>query len=322
MKNPAKLIKCDDKSLVSIVLPTYNGERFIAEQLRSLQEQTYRNLEIIVIDDVSKDRTVEIVRGLAEKDPRICLNVNLHNLGLFANYLKGAAMARGEFVCVCDQDDWWRADRVEILKGLLERDSANMFAYSDIEVTDEKLKPIGSSRGLNETRLRGGDLKEFSLFKNVTTHNMIRKMVNDELVKASASAPFAHDHLMLVLAAGMGKIVRSPEKLLKYRQHSGNAIGAFYPSVLTRERTVRELNEKSAYVKRMFPGLKLDLQRLGAFCDALEAGGTYRRTDFIEYFLYLRNDTLKDRILALVDCLFPRFYTWLSSKKSTKGANL
>ncbi len=305
---------------VSIVVPTWNGARFIEEQLRSLTEQTFRDLEIIVIDDKSTDNTLKIVNGLMEKDNRIKVYENPKNLGLFANYLKGAALAKGEFVCVCDQDDYWRADRVEILKGLLEKGKDNMLSYSDIEVCDENLKFMRSSLGLNETRLRKGRLGELSLLKNVTTHMMIRKKVNDLLITVSESAPFAHDHLMLVLSAGLGKIVYSKEKLLKYRQHSANAIGAFYPSVISRERTLAGLTQKITYLRQpLFKDLELDLDRLEEFCGVLRGAGVFKRASFMEYYMFLRNNTTADKCLGCLECLFPKFYERLKHNRLPNG---
>ena len=303
-------------ALVSIVLPTYNGEKYVEEQVRSLLEQTYRHLEIIVVDDRSTDRTLEIVRRLAAEDGRIQVHANPENLGLFANYLRGAARAKGEFVCVCDHDDTWRKDRVEILKDLLEKDDRNMMSYSDIEVCDEHLNFLRSSMGLTETRLNGGWLREKSLLKNVTTHMMIRKKANDLLVKVTDDAPFAHDHLMLILSAGLGRVVYSKEVLIKYRQHASNAIGAFYPSVIGKERVIKELAQKIAYLRQPpFKGLDLDLGRLERFSASLRSRSLFKRAPFIDYFLFLRNNTPVDKALGCLECLLPALYDWLSSKK-------
>lgn len=302
--------------LVSVVLPTYNGEKYLEEQLRSLMDQSYHNLEIIIVDDKSTDNSLKIINNLASIDNRIKVYANSRNLGLVPNYLKGASLARGEFICVCDQDDYWRKDRIELLRSLLEEDEENMMAYSDIEICDEDLKPIRSSLGFNETRLRKGYLRELSFLKNVTTHMMVRKKVNDMMTIVSDDAPFMHDHLMLILSAGLGKIVYTKEKLIKYRQHSGNQIGAFYPSVINKDTIISELTQKIEYFRKSpFKGLKLDLDRMEEFCECLRSGGILKRASFIEYYLFLRNNRLLDKSLGCLECLSPRLYKWMLGKK-------
>jgi len=302
--------------LVSVVMPVYNGQKYLKDQLRSLIEQSYRNLEIIIIDDKSTDNSLKIINNLASIDDRIKVYSNSRNLGLMSNYLKGASFAKGEFICVCDQDDDWRTDRIEILKGLLEKDEENMMAYSDIEICDENLKPIQSSLGFNETRIKKGYLKELSFLKNVTTHMMVRKKVNDMMAIASEDAPFMHDHLILILSAGLGKIVYTKERLIKYRQHSDNQIGAFYSSVVNKDTIIRELTREIEYFRNAhFEGLKLDLERMERFCECLRNGGILKRLSFIEYYLFLRDNRLLDKSLGCLECLFPGFYKWLWGKK-------
>ena len=305
-----------NSALVSIVMPVYNGQKYLEEQLKSLIDQSYRNLEIIVIDDKSTDSSLEIINNLASTDKRIKVYTNSRNLGLISNYLKGASSASGEFICVCDQDDYWRKDRIEILKGLLDKDQENVMAYSDIEICDENLKPIQSSLGFNETRLKNGYLRELSFLKNVTTHMMVRKQVNDMMITVSGNAPFMHDHLMLILSAGLGKIVYTKEKLIKYRQHSGNEIGAFYPSVINNDIIINDLTQKLEYFRNShFEGLKFDLDKVESFCECLRSGGIFKRLSFMEYYLFLRNNRLLDKSFGCLECLSPKLYKWMWRKK-------
>jgi len=305
-----------NSALVSVVMPVYNGQKYLKEQLRSLIDQSYCNLEIIVIDDKSTDNSLKIINNLASIDNRIKVYENSRNLGLVPNYLKGASFANGEFICACDQDDYWRKDRIEVLKELLERNEENMMAYSDIEICDENLKPIQSSLGFNETRLKNGYLRELSFLKNVTPHMMIRKKVSDIMINISNDAPFMHDHLMLILSAGLGKITYTNEKLVKYRQHSNNQIGVFYPSVVNKDTIINDLTQKTGYFRNAhFKELKLDLDRIEEFCECLHSGGIIKRLSFMEYYLFLRNNRLIDKSLGCLECLSPRFYKWTLGKK-------
>src|ERR1700761_5678732 len=97
-------------SLVSIALCTYNGEQFIDSQLDSILAQSYPNIEIIAVDDCSTDATWEVLQDYAQKDKRVRACRNEHNLGHTLNFQKAIALATGEYIALCDQDDIWVAD--------------------------------------------------------------------------------------------------------------------------------------------------------------------------------------------------------------------
>jgi glycosyltransferase involved in cell wall biosynthesis len=101
-----------EEPLVSVILPIYNGERFIEATLTSALAQAYRRLEIIVVDDGSRDRSREIVEAFAARDPRVRLIVQA-NRGVAAARNRGIAEARGEFVAPLDADDVWDPSKIE-----------------------------------------------------------------------------------------------------------------------------------------------------------------------------------------------------------------
>ena len=302
--------------LVAVVLAVYNGERYLKEQLDSLLEQTYTNIEVIVIDDDSRDGSFEIAQSVAEADKRIKVYKNQKNIGLIGNFLKGLSYAKGEFVCFCDQDDYWRPDKVEILKGLLEEREINMLSYSDIEICDEKLNLIYPSfwrqAGIGPVN---GRLGELSFLKNIAPgcSVMFRKKVKDILVKIATDAPFMHDHLAVIIASGLGRLVYSKEKLVKYRQHPGNNIGAFYNSLINKERIARELKEKLTYCfnNPVLKDLPFRWKRLQGFYASHEKGGLFIRLGFLKYYLFLRNATFWDKALGFIECALPDLYYWL-----------
>jgi len=111
----------DESYLISVILPTYNGSKFISETIQSVLNQTYKNLEIILIDDNSTDNTFEIVKQFADKDSRIKLYKNDRNLGIGNNTNKALSLATGEFIMMQDHDDISSPVRAEsILKVLIE----------------------------------------------------------------------------------------------------------------------------------------------------------------------------------------------------------
>ena len=91
--------------LVSVLMTAYNREKYIAEAIESVLASTYTNFELIIVDDCSKDKTVEIAKGYSLKDKRIKLYVNEKNLDQFPNRNKAAGYAKGKYIKYCDSDD-------------------------------------------------------------------------------------------------------------------------------------------------------------------------------------------------------------------------
>lgn len=98
---------------VSIIMPAYNCERFIAEAIQSVQAQTYTNWELIVVDDCSKDQTGKIIEDFAEKDTRIKYKKNDVNIGAAASRNKAIEVASGRYIAFLDGDDVWKAEKLE-----------------------------------------------------------------------------------------------------------------------------------------------------------------------------------------------------------------
>lgn len=99
--------------LVSVIMPNYNCGKYIEESILSVLGQTYKNLELIVVDDCSTDNSVEIVTRLASSDGRIKLLVNSVNGGAAAARNRALLLARGRWIAFLDSDDRWTADKLE-----------------------------------------------------------------------------------------------------------------------------------------------------------------------------------------------------------------
>src|SRR5258705_9340291 len=102
----------DNGPLVSVILPVRDGESFIGDTLESALGQTYRNLEVVVVDDGSRDRTRAVVEAWAERDSRVRIFVQA-NAGVAAARNKAIAAARGEFIAPLDADDLWDPTKIE-----------------------------------------------------------------------------------------------------------------------------------------------------------------------------------------------------------------
>lgn len=125
-----------NESLVSVIMPAYNAGGFIAESIRSVQQQTYSRWELLVIDDASTDETSQIVEGLAVNDDRIKLHVLPTNQGAgFARNI-GIKAATGDFISFLDADDLWKPHKLEAQLAVMEREGEKV-CFSSYELMSE-----------------------------------------------------------------------------------------------------------------------------------------------------------------------------------------
>jgi len=101
--------------LISVALCTYNGAKYIKEQLDSIIGQSYKNLEIVIVDDVSTDQTFDIVSSYAKTDSRVKCYKNEHNLGFNKNFEKALSLTTGDYIAISDQDDIWLPNKLQLL---------------------------------------------------------------------------------------------------------------------------------------------------------------------------------------------------------------
>lgn len=129
--------------LVSVIIPTYNSAKFLSRAIGSVLGQTYRNLELIIVDDASTDGTLAIIRGYAEKDPRITYIVLEKNSGgPVAPINRGLGVARGEFIAFLDHDDEWLPEKLQEQVAVLQSSPDTVgAAVCDIElVSNDRTK--------------------------------------------------------------------------------------------------------------------------------------------------------------------------------------
>lgn len=130
------------KPLVSVIMPAYNASAFIAESIRSVQQQTNPNWELVVIDDASVDNTPEIVEFLKAEDERIKLHRLPANQGAgFARNI-GIKAATGEFICFLDADDLWKPHKLEAQLKLMQEQQVDV-CYSSYELINEEGRSLG-----------------------------------------------------------------------------------------------------------------------------------------------------------------------------------
>lgn len=134
-------------ALVSVITPSYNSEKFIAQTIASVQSQTHANWEMIIVDDASSDNTVAVVRRMAEKDSRVKLHVLDTNSGAGVARQFATDVAQGRYIAFLDADDLWKPEKLEKQIGFLSKSSQG-FAFSAYDCIDQNGKPTGVRVGV------------------------------------------------------------------------------------------------------------------------------------------------------------------------------
>lgn len=131
-----------NQDLVSIIMPTYECERFICESIKSVQAQTYQNWELIVVDDCSDDETVDVVLDMKRCDDRISIYQNSTNSGAAVSRNTALQYAKGRWIAFLDSDDLWEPTKLEKQIRFMEENSYAFTCHDYIEI-DEQGKELG-----------------------------------------------------------------------------------------------------------------------------------------------------------------------------------
>src|SRR5690242_9734869 len=132
-----------NKTRVSVAMATYNGDRFLQEQLDSVARQTLLPCELVACDDGSTDGTLDILHQFAAKAPfPVHVHQNQARLGYGPNFLRAASLCSGELLAFCDQDDVWLEQKLQKCAAVLSR-PRNVLVIHSAEVVDERLSPVG-----------------------------------------------------------------------------------------------------------------------------------------------------------------------------------
>lgn len=133
-----------DNSLVSVIIPTYNSAKYLEKTVQSVLKQTYKNIEIIIVDDCSKDNTEEIVRALSDRDCRIRYVLQSQNGGAAVARNTGIALAKGRYIAFLDSDDYWEDNKIIIQLHTIRKGHPFVFcSYDTVDVNGLRIaKPI------------------------------------------------------------------------------------------------------------------------------------------------------------------------------------
>jgi len=207
---------------ISVCLASYNGEKFIREQVESILSNLNQDDELIICDDASTDSTCSIIESIP--DPRIKLIKNRKNLGHVKNFEKAISLAQGALIFLSDQDDIWVKGKVEKVVEVFQR-------FNNISLVYHNIQPVDAF---------GNDLKAnfpvYSEGKRNSWMFLIRQLIKPQIFGCGCclrrnnikslfpfpSSVYAHDHWIAVWAAVNGQVFFLKDKLVKYRQHEYN----------------------------------------------------------------------------------------------------
>lgn len=203
------------KPLISISLCTFNGARFLREQLDTLVNQDYDHKEIIAVDDASTDGTLAILNEYATKYPFIHIHQNEQNLGFRRSFEKAIRLSKGDFIALSDQDDLWMPEKLSDMRAQI---GEHQLIYHDSVFIKENGQSLNKKMSDVINMYSGDSFKPFLFFNSVSGHAC---MFKNSLVPYILPLPASvyHDHWIAYVAANVGTIGYVPKTLVKYRQH-------------------------------------------------------------------------------------------------------
>lgn len=219
---------------VSVAMATYNGERFLQEQLASLASQTLLPCELVVCDDGSTDGTLDVLRRFAESSPfPVRVHQNEERLGHGLNFLRTASLCSGSLIAFCDQDDVWFENKLQrCAAGIAE--TGSVLAIHSAKVVDERLRPL---RGYTPSARRlmcldaGMGRTWHSLHSRMEMSPGFTWVFKARLLRDVPPTPpvvgpsIGHEGWLSFAAEVIGRIALLPDVLALYRQHGKNVIG-------------------------------------------------------------------------------------------------
>lgn len=216
---------------IEILLATYNGEKYVGEQIDSIINQTYNNWELLIRDDNSKDGTLEILKEYEKKDKRIkVIEDKKGNLGFVKNFEELLNNSKEDWVMFSDQDDYWLENKIEKYVAILNTSSEDilkkpMLIHSNSFICDDNLEII-KDEFINSKIANKYNEDDFYFAYFVQGSTVLINRAIIDLALPFSKNVTVHDRYFHLLAEFLGKRIFINESLIKYRQHSNNKIGA------------------------------------------------------------------------------------------------
>ncbi len=204
----------------SIAMATYNGEEYLSEQLNSFVTQERLPDELVVCDDGSTDRSIELLTSFAETVPfDVRIVQNSQNIGHEKNFGKAIDLCSGDIIFLADQDDYWHRDKLSAVGKMFADEPDALLVVNDVSITDGKLQPTGRTV-LEQTRaagVLGANAKSLTLGCATAFRSSLR-----ELISPIPSLDYGHDSWIHDFTEVIGGRRVLPRTLQLYRRHDQN----------------------------------------------------------------------------------------------------
>ncbi|MBD3275446.1 MAG: glycosyltransferase [Candidatus Marinimicrobia bacterium] len=205
--------------MISVILPVYNAQDYLKESIDSIRNQSYKDFELIIIDDGSTDNSMSIIESYKREDTRIRFIRNAVNRGNYPSRNHGISLARGEFIAVMDSDDIALADRFEIQLRYLQNNKDVLLIGSQVLMID----PQGNELGVKgDIPIKHDEINEKLLsgkWAIIHPSVMMRKDAVEKIGGYREKFRSCADHDLYLQLSEIGKVANLPDILLKYRQH-------------------------------------------------------------------------------------------------------
>lgn len=202
---------------VTILLSTYNGEKYIKEQIDSILNQTYTNIQLIVRDDGSCDKTVSILKQY-EKEKKLVLYIG-ENKGFVSSFFELLKKEQSDYYAFADQDDVWKDDKIERAVNKLEKEDANipLLYCSNYTIYDEHRKKEKKHKSIKNVSFANSLVE--CIAPGMTM--VINKKAADTVLEKSSRQCYYHDWWLYMICVSLGKVVYDDYSSVIYRRHIG-----------------------------------------------------------------------------------------------------
>jgi hypothetical protein len=218
---------------ISVALCTYNGARFLNDQLASLAAQQRQPDELVVFDDCSTDNTMELLEKFSAPFP-VRLHSNNCRIGSTANFELAIAACEGELIALCDQDDIWTPEKLTVIERRFIDNPDTALVFTDAEIIDDQAKPTGATLWESihfdhaaQQKIRSKDACELLSQRPVVTGATMtfRASFRDLVLPIPRDIPLIHDGWIALMISLAGRLDPIAQPLIKYRQHDDQQLG-------------------------------------------------------------------------------------------------
>jgi len=260
---------------ISVALCTYNGSEFLEQQLNSFIHQDRQPDEIIICDDQSTDRTLDIINSFSRNAPfKVYFYLNDKNLGIVKNFEKTINLCTGNLIALSDQDDVWHSKKIERCEKIFNERPDVGLLFSNAEIVDNTLNALGYdifnrvnfSQKEQQHLINNNGLPVLLKHYIVTGATMCFRADFKPAVLPIPSCWF-HDTWIALVIASISNMTFIGEPMIKYRQHSNNQIGGIKTGFIKQLAKALQVN-RDDYYKTELQKYRLILDRLSEIADS------------------------------------------------------